>query len=83
MILVIIDLFQFLVWCKIIEKVVHKQICNYVEQSRLIYDFQSGFRKSYSTESCLLYLTDLIRKEVERGNMCGMVLLDLQKHLTR
>ncbi len=34
------------------------------------------FRRIYSTDTCLLYLTDCIRKEL---NLCGMVLLDLQK----
>jgi retron-type reverse transcriptase len=64
---------------KIIEKVVHKQIYDYVSKNRLIYDFQSGFRRSYSTDTCLLFLTDRIRKELDGGNLCGMVLLDLQK----
>ena len=39
----------------------------------------SGFRKAHSTDTCLLYLTDFIRKEVDKGNFCGMVLIDLQK----
>lgn len=36
-------------------------------------------RKSYSMDTCLLYLTDTIRREIDEGNLCGMVLLDLQK----
>uniref|UniRef100_A0A8C7QXU9 Reverse transcriptase domain-containing protein n=1 Tax=Oncorhynchus mykiss TaxID=8022 RepID=A0A8C7QXU9_ONCMY len=51
----------------------------YVNKQGLMYDFQSGFRKTYSTDSGLLYLTDFIRKEIDEGNLCGMVLLDLQK----
>jgi len=38
---------------------------------------QSGFRKSCST--CLLYITDFIRKEIDLGKMGALVLLDLQK----
>ncbi len=41
--------------------------------------FQSGFRKSHSTDTSLLYLTDFIRRQIDEGKMCGMVLLDLQK----
>ena len=41
--------------------------------------FQSGFRKSHSTDSCLLYLTDFIRSEMEAGKLSGMILIDLQK----
>ena len=40
---------------------------------------QSGFRSSYSTETCLIYLTDFKKQEQDKGNYIGMVLLDLQK----
>ena len=42
-------------------------------------DFQSGFRPSFSTDSCLIHLSDHIKKEWDRGNLTGMVVLDLQK----
>ena len=64
---------------KVVEKIVHDQIYDYMTDKNLLYEFQSGFRKSCSTETCLLYLTDQIRKEVDSGKMCGLVLLDLQK----
>ncbi len=51
----------------------------YLTKSSLIYVFQSGFRKSNSTDTSLLYLTDFIRRQIDEGKMCGMVLLDLQK----
>jgi hypothetical protein len=35
--------------------------------------------EKHSIDSCLLYLTDFFRKEIDEGNLCGMVLLDLQK----
>ena len=44
-----------------------------------MYDFQPGLRKTHYIDSCLFYLTDFIRKEIDEGNLCGMVLLDLQK----
>lgn len=64
---------------KIIERIVFEQVNNYLSSHNLIYELQSGFRKSHSTDTCLLYLTDYIRKEVDKGNFCGMVMLDLQK----
>ena len=64
---------------KIFERVIHEQISNYVNQFDILYDLQSGFRQAHSTESCLLYLTDLIKREVDNGKYCGMVMLDLQK----
>lgn len=44
--------------------------------NRLIYDFH---RRSYSTDTCLIYSTYFIRKQTDESNLCGMVLLDLQK----
>ena len=64
---------------KIMEKIVYEQVANYLEENRLIYEFQSGFRESHSTDTCLLYLNDLIKREVDSGKYCGMVMLDLQK----
>ncbi len=39
---------------KILERIVYKQMYEYLSKSSLIYDFQSGFRKSYSTDTSLL-----------------------------
>ena len=40
---------------------------------------QSGFRRSFATESCLVYLHDYIRDEISKGKLVGMALLDVQK----
>jgi len=64
---------------KVLERVVYNQIYEYIQINDLFYDLQSGFRKSYSTDTCLLNLTDHIKDEIDKGNLCGMVMLDLQK----
>ena len=64
---------------KILEKTVHKQLENYLRSEKLLYDYQSGFRNSYSTDSCLTQLTDQIRFDMDKGNYTGMVMIDLQK----
>ena len=51
----------------------------YLSDNNLIYNLQSGFRGSYSTDTCLIYLTDFIRSQMADGKYTGMVLLDLQK----
>ena len=61
------------------EKVVFMQLSDYLSENRLLYEFQSGFRSSYSTDTCLIHLTDYIKLENDKGNFTGMVLLDLQK----
>ena len=40
---------------------------------------QSGFRKSFSTDTCLINLIDHIRMVNSQNLFAGMVLLDLQK----
>ena len=54
-------------------------IYGYLAEQNLLFDFRSGLRKAHSTDTCLLYLTDFIGKEVDKGNFFGMVLKDLQK----
>ena len=66
---------------KVFEKVVFMQLSDYLSENRLLYEFQSGFRSSYSTDTCLIHLTDYIKLENDKGNFTGMVLLDLQKAL--
>ena len=45
----------------------------------ILYRYQSGFRKHYSRDTCLSYLTDKVRTGFEKGLLTGMVLIDLQK----
>ena len=51
----------------------------YLLDNNLLYEFQSGFRKSYSTDTCLINLIDHIKRANSEGQYAGMVLLDLQK----
>ena len=64
---------------KILEKTVHDQLSNYLVESNLIYEFQSGFRGNHSTDTCLIYLSDLLKVNISKGNYTGLLLLDLQK----
>ena len=64
---------------KVYEKVVYDQIESYFKDNKLLYTFQSGFRSGYSTDTCLILLTDFIRMEMDKGHLVGMILLDLQK----
>lgn len=64
---------------KVLERVVYNQFETYLSDHSLLYQFQSGFRAGYSTDSCLIHLTDYIRLQVDGGKYAGMVLLDLQK----
>ena len=64
---------------KIIEKAIYVQIEQHLKENNILYEFQSGFRKSYSTDTCLINLIDHLRMIISQGNYAGMVMLDLQK----
>ena len=64
---------------KIFERVVYDQVDLYLNDKNLLYKFQSGFRKRFSTDTCLIHLSDYIKFEMDKGHFVGMILLDLQK----
>ena len=64
---------------KILERAVNDQLNDYLSSRGLFYDFQSGFRKGYSTDTCLMNLNDYIKKQTSDGKVTGMILIDLQK----
>ncbi len=64
---------------KVFERIVHNQLTMYLNSFDILYDYQSGFRKDFSTDSALVYLTDRIRSNSDKGNFTGLVLMDLQK----
>ncbi|CAL4144275.1 unnamed protein product [Meganyctiphanes norvegica] len=45
----------------------------------MLYCYQSGFRKSHSTDTCLINLMDYLHTNISEGKYVGMILLDLQK----
>ena len=52
---------------------------SYIQDHKLIYEYQFGFRFAFSTDPCLVHLTNYIKQEQDKGNYVGMVLLDLQR----
>ena len=64
---------------KVFENIIFNQLNDFLTQHKLLYEFQSGFRSSYSTDTCLIHLSDYIKQESDKGNYTAMVLLDLQK----
>ena len=53
----------------------------YLVNNHLLYEFQSGFRSKFSTDTCLSYLTDFIKHETSEGLYTDMIMLYLQKAL--
>lgn len=66
----------------IVSKILEKSVYSLLEKflmTIILYEVQSGFRNSYSTDTCLIHLMDHIRNNNSKGLYTGMVMLDLQK----
>ena len=63
---------------KILEKAVYAQLEAYLVENNIIYDYQSGFRSSFSTDIFLIHLLDHIKGNCARDLFTGTILLDLQ-----
>ena len=64
---------------KIFEGIVYDQLSKHLDKHKILYKHQSGFRKSYSTETALVDLSDRIKFSMDKGLYTGMVMIDLQK----
>ena len=64
---------------KIFEKIIHKQLMSFIEKHELWYLFQFGFRKLHSTTLAIIEITDMIKKQLDRGNYVFGLFLDLTK----
>ena len=64
---------------KILEKSVYSQLVEFLDENKLLFEFQSGFRSKYSTDTCLIHLFDYLKSNTAKGLYTGMLLLDLQK----
>ena len=59
---------------KISEKVVHLQTQIYLDENNILYNFQSGFRQNYSTDTALSYRTGKILSGFDEGLYNDMIL---------
>ena len=64
---------------KLIERIVHNQLYTYLTNHNLLTGRQSGFRKGYSTGTCLIDFLHNIYGELDEGGACGVLFLDLSK----
>ncbi|KAJ1531443.1 hypothetical protein ONE63_000123 [Megalurothrips usitatus] len=64
---------------KVLEKIVHSQVYEYLAQNKLINPLQSGFRPGHSTKTALLKVADDIRLAIDQRKLVLAVLLDFSK----
>ena len=64
---------------KIIEKLIYKRLYKFLENHKVLYAQQFGFRKNHSTSQTLLNITQKIMDALDKGQFACGVFIDLQK----
>jgi hypothetical protein len=64
---------------KDVERLVFNQLDRCLLEHKLLFELQSGFITTHSTDTCHIHLFDHIKHESEKGICTGKVILDLQK----
>ena len=62
---------------KVFERVALDQTEEFLSLDKILYDYQSGFTKNHSTDTCFSFLNDKILKSFDDGLVTGMILTDL------
>jgi hypothetical protein len=62
---------------KLFERVVARQLLDYLQANSLLPPLQSGFRPGHSTESAVLHVLSDLLDAFDRGEVAALVLLDL------
>ena len=66
---------------KVFEKLIYKRIYFYLDQKKLIYSKQFGFRGNHSTNYAIISLTEHIRKLLDNDDYVYGILLNLKMRL--
>ena len=64
---------------KIIEKLMHIKLYQFLEDNDIIYTNQYGFRKHMSTTHALVQITEKIKSSIEAGKVGVGIFIDLEK----
>ena len=64
---------------KILEKLMHKRLYNYLQKFKIIYELQFGFRSNYSTNLALIEIIENIRQSLDNKEFTMGLYLDLSK----
>lgn len=62
---------------KLLERLVVRQLMEYLTSADLLPSLQSGFRPGHSTETAVLHVLSNILQAVDRGDVAALTLLDL------
>ena len=64
---------------KAFKRIVLDQTNDFLNLNKILCNYQSGFWKNHSTDTCLSFLNDKILKSFDNGLLTDMILIDLHK----
>ena len=64
---------------KLLEHQIHNQVYSYLTSHHILPERQAGFRKGYSTRTCVIEFLHHIFSNIDEGRACGVLFLDLHK----
>jgi hypothetical protein len=64
---------------KVLEKIAHAQIMEYLNSNKILDPLQAGFRKHNSTQTALIKLTDDVRMAIDKKKVTLLLLFDFSK----
>jgi hypothetical protein len=64
---------------KVLEKILNGRLLEYLNKYNILSPFQFGFRQGRSTEDAVVALSSLVTENLDCGNHCLAVFLDLKK----
>ena len=64
---------------KILEKLVCKRLVDFLEEHKLLYKYQFGFRSKHSTVQAVTEIVDNIIEEMKNGQLVSGIYMDLSK----
>ena len=64
---------------KLLEKIVHKRVSNFFNDSNFLSEHQGGYRKGFSTLSTVADLTDDLFEQINLGMTTLATFIDLRK----
>ena len=67
------------VFSKILERIMYNRVLDFLNQYKILYELQFGFRKGRSTEQALITLVDRVSSAINNGDFVVGIFLDFSK----
>ena len=67
------------IFAKLLERLMYNRLYEFLTKNNILIIEQFGFRKNYSTSLSIMCFSDYILQEINKGNFCCGVFMDLSK----